>query len=113
MGVETATEISTKLRLTISLPSMTELTTGYSSSARVQALRKNDMNPNLTPYFFKNYSPSSWMTHGLLFACWWLLACRLPGRSRGERRCFGILSDVELLVDGVLTWVHGSISSNR
>ena len=67
VGVATATEMSTKFLLTIYFPSMTELTTGYSSRARVQAFRKKDMKPNLTPYFFKNYSPNSCITSFVTF----------------------------------------------
>jgi hypothetical protein len=59
VGVDTATEISTKFLLTISLPSMTELTTGYYWSAKVAAFKKKDMNPSLMLYFFKKSSPSS------------------------------------------------------
>lgn len=59
VGVATATEMSTKLRRTISLPSITELTTGYSCSARAAAFRKKDMKPSLMLYFFRKSSPSS------------------------------------------------------
>lgn len=59
LGVATATEISMKLRLMISLPLMTELTMGYSLRARVVAFKKKDMKPNLTLYFLRKSSPSS------------------------------------------------------
>lgn len=58
VGVATAQEISMKFLLTISPPSMTELTTGYSCKARVAAFKKNDINPSLTLYFFKKSYPS-------------------------------------------------------
>jgi len=58
VGVATATEISIKFLLTISVPSMTELTVGYYCSAKVAAFRKNDINPSLMLYFFKKSSPS-------------------------------------------------------
>ena len=59
VGVATATEMSTKFLRTISLPSITELTTGYSWRARVAAFRKKDMKPSLTLYFLRKSSPSS------------------------------------------------------
>lgn len=59
VGVATATEMSTKFLRTISFPSMTELTTGYSWRARVAAFKKKDMNPSLMLYFFKKSSPNS------------------------------------------------------
>jgi hypothetical protein len=37
---------------------MEELTTGYSWSARVEALRKKDMYPSLVLYFFRKSSPN-------------------------------------------------------
>lgn len=59
VGVATATEMSTKFLRTISFPSITEFTTGYSCSASVAAFRKKDMNPSLMLYFFRKSSPSS------------------------------------------------------
>ena len=59
VGVATATEISTKFLRTISFPSITEFTTGYSWRASVAAFRKKDMKPSLTLYFLRKSSPSS------------------------------------------------------
>ena len=67
VGVATATEMSMKFLLIISLPSMTELMMGYSWSARVAALRKKDMNPSLTPYFFRKSSPSYYLSTHIPF----------------------------------------------
>lgn len=110
VGVATATEISTKFLLTISLPSMTELTTGYSWSARVAAFMKNDMNPSLIPYFLRKSSPSYWIKIKLLFSCWLLRTCPLLGKLLAMRMCFENPLTSEQLFASTLTWVHESLS---
>ncbi len=64
LGEETATEMSMKFRWIISivLESMTELTIGLSYRAKAVAFMKKDIIPNLTPYFFWNSSPSSFLS---------------------------------------------------
>jgi hypothetical protein len=80
VGVATATEISTKLRLTISVPSMTELTAGNSKRAIVAALRKKLIKPSLTLCLFKKSSPSSYIREEVPVLSFGLPACPLPGK---------------------------------
>ena len=56
VGVPAAMPIWTKFLYTISVPSISELTSGTSRSAWQQATVKKDIKPNFTPCFFKNKS---------------------------------------------------------
>ena len=65
-------------------------------------MRKKDINPSLTPYFFKKSSPKFYFTSFLPSLYFVLLAYQLLEMLLEGHRCFGILSISEKLSVSIL-----------